>query len=193
VVPASAGDIARDLLVPGGIAAGAVTTAYHALALLVKTPLLAWSERVSPRWFSVGCLIVLALSTLAAGLATHPIALALALTFYGPASGGALSVAEGLLVESRAIAVPAMAVLGAATSPLHPLVSARAYASLPGRPALVNAVSATRAPIDALAPLLLAAIAVTWGSGTALLAIGVAPLGIALMAWRARSTITTKR
>jgi predicted MFS family arabinose efflux permease len=369
VVPASAGEIARDLWVPGGIAAGAIITAYHALALFVETPLLAWSERVSPRWFSVGCLVVLALSTLGAALSTHPLALALALTFYGPASGGAVSVAEGLLVESRPlerertlarinlagalgdlgvpivlaalsmlglgwrpalvgiaavaallaavharspeiermledstgedekteegeteeeepsifaalrlafgtprllgwafaitltslldevliafavvrmdaastleramavgawtagmlgglavlerridrmdgtrvllascavaaaalvvlamsdaieVAVPAMAVLGAATSSLHPLVSARAYASLPGRPALVNAVSSALAPIDAVAPLLLAAIAITWGPAAALLAIGLAPIGIALMARRAR-------
>ncbi len=391
VVPASAGDIARDLVIPGGLAAGAIITAYHALALFVETPLLAWSERVSPRWFSVACLTVLALATLGAALATSPIALALALIVYGPASGGALSVAEGLLVESRpaerertlarlnlsgalgdlgvpivlaalawlglgwrpamvvmagvamllalvharsreiermldregaesragtgsgtdadsdsgsgsasgagaadadsdsdpapsvlaalrlafgtpallrwalaitltslldevlvafavvrldaassleralavgawtvgvlgglvllerwidrldarrvllgacalaataliaiassddvAVAFPAMLVLGAATSPLHPLVSARAYAALPGRPALVNAVSSALAPIDAIMPLLLAAIALYAGPTFALLAIGIAPLGIALMAWRAR-------
>ena len=38
---------------------------------------------------------------------------------------------------------------------MHPLASARAYASLPGRPALVNAVASAFVPFDALCPLVL--------------------------------------
>lgn len=362
-MPASASEVARDLVIPGGLAAGAIITAYHALALFVETPLLAWSERVSQRWFSVACLTVLALSTLLAAIASEAWMLALALALYGPASGGAISVSEGLLVESRpderertmarinlagavgdlgvpvvlgamawlglgwrqalivmagcaallalvharspaldrllpggtddgdaeegagsvlatlrmafgtpqllkwsfavtltslldevliafamvrltdastleraiavggwtvglvgglfvlerwidrwdgarvlllasslatsalallvwspttGVATLAMMVLGVATSPLHPLVSARAYASLPGRPALVNAVASALAPLDALTPLVLAAIAMTWGPRVALGMIALAPLGIGVAALTSR-------
>jgi len=359
VVPASAGDVARDLAVPAGIAAGGIIAAFHVLAIFVEMPLLAWSERVSARWFSAASLSVLALVTFGAALSGGPIALAVCLALYGPASGCALAASEGLLVESRPeerertltrlnlagalgdLAVPillaalawlglgwrvalvlaaasaallaivhgsaraldqkltleagdegeesasvlealrfafgtrrllawcvagaltslldevlvafamvklgdasalerafavgawtaglvgglfvlerfvdrldsrkvllassvvvaaslstiactrdvvtasvALFVLGASSSTLHPLASARAYASLPGRPALVNAVAAGLMPFHMLAPLLLGALAHWFGTPVALLAILVAPIGIALAAWR---------
>ncbi len=357
VVPASAGDVARDLAVPAGIAAGGIIAAFHVLAIFVEMPLLAWSERVSARWFSAVSLAVLAVVTFGAALAGGPIALAVCLALYGPASGCALAASEGLLVESRPeerertltrlnlagalgdLAVPillaalawvglgwrsalvlaaasaallailhgsaraldqkltfeagedeapsvlealrfafgtrrlfawsvavalislldevlvafavvtlegaaplarafavgawtaglvgglavlerfvdrldsrkvllassavaaaslstiacthevvtvsvALFVLGASSSTLHPLASARAYASLPGRPALVNAVAAGLMPFHMLAPLLLGVLAHWLGAPAALLAILVAPIGIALAAWR---------
>jgi MFS family permease len=363
VLPASAGDVARDLAVPAGITAGGIITAFHVLAIFVEMPLLAWSERVSARWFSAVSLGVLALVTLGAALAGGPLALFVCLALYGPASGCALAASEGILVESRpeerertltrlnlagalgdlavplllaalawvglgwrvalamaaasaavlaiahgsakalhrivpvdavdddeydgeppsvlaalrfafgtrplltwsvavaftslldevliafavvrlegasplerAIAVGAWTVglvggllvlerwvdrldsrkvllgssavvatslialactsdveiawaalfaLGTSTSTLHPLASARAYASLPGRPALVNAVAAGFLPFDALAPLVLGALALWLGAPAAILAILVAPAGIALAAWKA--------
>jgi MFS family permease len=360
VTPASAGDVAHDLAVPAAIAAGGIITAFHALAIFVEAPLLAWSERISVRWFSAVSLAVLALVTLGAALAGGPIALVICLALYGPASGCALAASEGVLVESRPeerertltrlnlagalgdLAVPlllgalawlglgwraalvlaagaaallaivhayskaldralpveqadngekapsvfealrfalsvrpllawsvaaaltslldevliafavvrledasalarafavgawtvglvggllflerfvdrldprrvllasaavvaasllvlactrdvafasaALFVLGASTSTLHPLASARAYASLPGRPALVNAVAAALTPFDALAPLALGALALWFGTHAAILAILVAPIGITLAAWRA--------
>lgn len=359
VPPASASDVARDLVVPAGLAAGGIITAFHLLAIFVETPLLAWSERVSARWFSAASLAVLAAATLGAALAGSPLALAIALALYGPASGCALAASEGLLVESRPderertlarlglagalgdLAVPlllgalawaglgwrsamavaaasaallalthassraleralpsddeqeaeeprvidalrlafstrplllwsvaaaltslldevlvafvvvrleaataieraiavgawtvgvvgglvvveriadrieprrtllacsaivavclvvlaltgdvriasiALFVLGAATSPLHPLASARAYAALPGRPALVNAVASALGPFDLVAPLALAALALAWGAPAAILTIVIAPIGIALAALRA--------
>src|SRR6185503_8455069 len=98
-------------------------------------------------------------------------------------------VAGSLLVLAStseiAIASAALFVLGASTSTLHPLASARAYASLPGRPALVNAVASAFLPFDALAPLVLGALALGLGSPAAIVAILVAPAGIALAAWRA--------
>ena len=45
VLPATAGDVARDLAVPAGLAAGGIITAFHVLAIFVEMPLLAWSER----------------------------------------------------------------------------------------------------------------------------------------------------
>lgn len=357
MLPASAGDVARELGLPGALVAGGIITAFHLLAVFVETPLLAFSERVSVRVFSTAALTVLAAASLGAAL-SHSLGVLLAcLALYGPASGCALSASEGLLVESRPLerertlarlnlsgalgdlsvpvllgalawtglgwrhaigfaaltalalalihgtskaldvlpvgaadedetppvlealrfafsnrsllawslavsgtslldevliafvmvrleAASAMAravvvgawtvglvgglvvlerwierldsrrvllvsacvaaaalvavacaetvtaavagafVLGASTSPLHPLASARAYAALPGRPALVNAVAAAFVPLDALAPLVLSAIALRCGSEAALLAILVAPLGIAVAARR---------
>ncbi len=357
MLPASAGDVARELALPAGLAAGGIITAFHVLAIFVETPLLAWSERVTVRWFSAASLGVLACVSLGAALANAPFTLLVCLALYGPASGCALSASEGLLVESRPeerertlarlnlagalgdLAVPALLaglawlgfgwryamafaagaagllaivhggsralavrpvrsdddgetpavleslrlafsvrpllvwslavsctslldellvalvvvrldaasalgraivvgawtvglvgglgvlerhierldsrrvllaasgvaagalvviactadvtvvsaaafVLGASTSTLHPLAAARAYAALPGRPALVNAVSVALVPLDALAPLGLGALAVWLGVPAAMLAILVAPLGIALAALR---------
>ncbi|MCA9612063.1 MAG: MFS transporter [Sandaracinus sp.] len=385
VTPASAGDVARDLVVPAGLGAGAMITAFHLLAIFVEAPLLAWSERLSVRRFSSGALAVLAIACLGVALSTGPFVFVLCLALYGPASGSALAAAEGLLVEAkpderertiarltfagalgdlavptllgalawvglgwrtamvvagaiaawlalvhgraralerppprgdeeedddeeltvgwveggpiralpdggrgagtllrigsslrfalghrrllawsaavsltgwldevlvafamvrldhatalqRAIAVAswtigflpglflldrhvpridtrrallvasavaavalvvlarsgdvwvatgALFVLGAATSVLYPLAEARRYAALPGRPALVHAVGALFTPFDALAPLVLGAIAVTCGADVAVLAIVAAPLGLAWAAWRA--------
>jgi FSR family fosmidomycin resistance protein-like MFS transporter len=91
------------------------------------------------------------------------------------------------LAASPSVEVASLALfmLGASTSTLHPLASARAYAALPGRPALVNAVASAFTPFDALAPLALGALALWLGPEVALLALLVAPLGIALAAWKA--------
>ena len=76
-----------------------------------------------------------------------------------------------------------LALIGATSSTFHPLVKARAYASLPGRPALVNAVASALVPLDALAPLVLGAIAVHFGASAAVMALVIAPAGIFVMAW----------
>jgi hypothetical protein len=98
----------------------------------------------------------------------------------------AIGLASLALTHDPAIACGSLALVGAATSTFHPLVKARAYAALPGRPALVNATLAALVPLDALAPLVLGAIATGLGSSAALLALLVAPIGIGLAAWRAR-------
>jgi MFS family permease len=355
VAPASAPDLSSAIGLAPGATAGIVVTAFYGLAL-IETPLLAWSERVSARWFSAASLLALGLATVGAAFAHGPIALAICLALYGPAAGCALAVAEGVLVESSEnrertlarltiaaalgdLAVPALlfildrvgvgwrtafvvagavaivlalvhasarsldsavesedddeasivealrvafrtpallgwslacvlvnltdevlvafaavhlaslgadvratalaawtigglvglaaierwidrvrpmrllvvtcvvsaigltslalthhsliacaslALVGVATSTFHPLVKARAYASLPGRPALVNATLSALVPLDALAPLVLGAIATTYGSSAALLALLVAPIGVGLAAYRAR-------
>lgn len=372
MLPATAGDVARDLMMPAGLAAGGIITSFHVLAIFVEMPLLAWSERVSARWFSAASLGVLGLVTLGAALAGGPLTLAICLALYGPASGCALAAAEGMLLQARppearertltrlniagalgdllvplllgglvlvgcgwraalalaaasagllagvhacaraldgtlraddaahdeprdaerptvlaalryafghrrllvwslavaltslldevlvafamirleyaspferAIAVAAWTVgvllglfvlerwvdridsrkvliaasaaaltsllaiaassdvtfascalfaLGAATSPLHPLASARAYAALPGRPALVNAVAAAFVPFDAVCPLALGALALWLGPTAPLLAIALAPAGIALAARRLAESKATE-
>jgi hypothetical protein len=75
--------------------------AFHSLAFLLEAPLLAWSEQVRARWFSSASLAVVALSAFAAAIVPNGWSLLLALAVYGPASGCALSVAEGLLVEAE--------------------------------------------------------------------------------------------
>jgi hypothetical protein len=80
------------------------------------------------------------------------------------------------------VAAVALFVLGAGSAVLHPLVKARPYEALSGRPQLVNAVGAALVPIDALAPLLVGFVALHHGSALALGSLGVAPLGVALAA-----------
>lgn len=104
VAPASAPDIARSLGVPGGIVAGATIVCFHSLAFFVEPPLLAWSERVPARWFSAAALAALAVSAFGAAIFPSAWSLALALAVYGPASGCALAVAEGVLVEAEPLA-----------------------------------------------------------------------------------------
>lgn len=367
VAPASAADVARELLVPAGLLAGAIIAAFHSLAIFVEAPLLAFSERLPVGRFSGVALGVLALSCLGAALAEQAWVFLLCLALYGPASGCALSAAEGWLIEARPherertiarltlagalgdLAVPALLAalawvhggfraalviiavlaallacvhvlspelealprgdqgeeddqhsgvlsslrlafserallvwsgavgltslldevlvafavvhldhaspmeravavcmwtvgfmpglvwldrfadsmerrralliaavgatlslcvlamtshvwvasvalfgLGASTSVLYPLSSANAYAALPGRPALVNAVAAAFTPFDALAPLMLSVLALHFGSGAAILALVLAPLGIFVAAWRYSSPGRTR-
>ncbi|MEO7096397.1 MAG: MFS transporter [Polyangiales bacterium] len=101
VAPASAPDIARFLGVSGGVAAGAIIVAFHSLAFFLETPLLAWSERISARWFSTASLGAIAFASFLAAAFPGGVMLFVALAVYGPASGCALAIAEGLLVEAN--------------------------------------------------------------------------------------------
>jgi predicted MFS family arabinose efflux permease len=92
---------------------------------------------------------------------------------------GALAV-----THSPHFAAVAFLVLGFAASTLHPLSKARAYASLPNRPALVNAVASALLPFEMAAPLVLAVIAAHMGSAAAIAALLVAPAGVALAGLR---------
>lgn len=87
-----------------------------------------------------------------------------------------------VLAPDLGVAAVALFVLGASSAVLHPLVKARAYESLPGRPQLVNAVGAALVPIDAIAPLLVGFVAMHHGTALALASLGLAPIGIALAA-----------
>jgi MFS family permease len=88
------------------------------------------------------------------------------------------------LTRHLGLAVPILVVLGAASAVLHPLAMARAYASMPGRPALVSATLGVLVPIDAALPLVVGAVAHAFGSGAALAALLIAPIGVALAASR---------
>ena len=85
------------------------------------------------------------------------------------------------------ITTGSLLVIGAFGATLHPLAKARAYASLPGRPALVNALSSMLLALDMAAPIVLGLIAVRAGTSAAMLALEIAPLGVAYVAWREAS------
>jgi predicted MFS family arabinose efflux permease len=88
------------------------------------------------------------------------------------------------ITHSPRLAGVAFFVLGLAASTLHPLSKTRAYASLPNRPALVNAVASALLPFDMAAPIVLAVIAARMGSASAIAALLVAPVGVALAGLR---------
>jgi MFS family permease len=98
------------------------------------------------------------------------------------------AVALGLFAVTRApiVAVTALTIVGASASTFHPIAKARAYASLPGRPAVVNAIAGLLVPIDAIAPLVLSAIAARGGSRAAIFGLLVAPVFLGALALRDR-------
>lgn len=73
----------------------------------------------------------------------------------------------------------ALAVLGALVSTYYPLVHARAYASLPGHPGVVNAISSLFAPCDLAVPLAIGLVAERAGSEAALGVLAFVPVVMA--------------
>ena len=63
-------------------------------------------------------------------------------------------------------------------------MKARAYAALPNRPALVNAVGSALLWFDIAMPIVLGIVATRAGSAWAILGLLVAPLGVAIAALR---------
>jgi hypothetical protein len=92
------------------------------------------------------------------------------------------------LWQTRSIPVAALALgfLGGSAITFHPLLKARAYAALPGRPAMVNAVNALLQPAHLAAPLVLAALAGAHGTPAAIGVLCLAPALVLAAALRAR-------
>ena len=90
------------------------------------------------------------------------------------------------LTHSPAVAIVCMGVVGASAAAFHPLAKARAYAALPGRPAIVNALVSCLMPIDLLAPLAMGLLVTKVGAASAVGVLLVAPVGVGLaaIAWR---------
>lgn len=106
-------------------------------------------------------------------------------------AGAVACLAVIALTTSAIIATIALGLLGAFASGFHPIVKARAYAALPGRPAIVNAVTSLFIPVDIAIPLVLALIAGELGSSAAMLAFVAAPLALGLAALGALRTQRT--
>jgi predicted MFS family arabinose efflux permease len=98
----------------------------------------------------------------------------------------ALALAAFWLTRSVAVATLALGFVGAAAIAFHPLLKARAYAALPGRPAMVNAINALLQPAHVAAPLALAWVAGAHGTSAAMGLLCLAPLVVAVAAFRAR-------
>lgn len=75
----------------------------------------------------------------------------------------------------------ALALLGAVAAPQYALLQAKAYALLPGRPGVVNALAHAFVVVEIGAPLLLGALADVWGVGLALACLSLQPLGVLLV------------
>jgi predicted MFS family arabinose efflux permease len=90
------------------------------------------------------------------------------------------------LTRSPAAAALALGFVGAAAITFHPLLRARAYAALPGRPAMVSAINALLQPAHLASPLALAWVASAHGASAAIGLLCLGPLAVALAAFRAR-------
>lgn len=77
---------------------------------------------------------------------------------------------------STLVAGVMVAVVGGAAATFHPLTKARAYASLPGRPGVVNAVASAFAAVDLTAPILFGVLAASLGTRAAMLGLLAAPI-----------------
>lgn len=77
-------------------------------------------------------------------------------------------------------------VVGACAAPMYPIASAQAYAALPGRSGMVNAVGQIFAPLTLAAPWLIGMVADRFGLTVALALLLVQPLGLASAAWSLR-------
>jgi MFS family permease len=73
-----------------------------------------------------------------------------------------------LLASSLPLGAALLALTFAFAAPLHPVVSAQAFAALPGRSTLVNVINSSMATVELLIPLLLGAIADRYGVRAAL-------------------------
>jgi predicted MFS family arabinose efflux permease len=76
-----------------------------------------------------------------------------------------------------------MFAVGATASPLYPIVTAQAYAALPGRSGTVNAAGHLFTPVAMALPWLLGRLADRAGTFAALLVLVVEPLAILVIAW----------
>ena len=88
------------------------------------------------------------------------------------------------LTDDPSLAIALLAPVGASGAMLHPLAKARAYASLPGRPAIVNAVGSISVVVDLLAPISLGLLATHFGSAASVTTLLVAPIAVFWVAAR---------
>jgi DHA1 family chloramphenicol resistance protein-like MFS transporter len=102
--------------------------------------------------------------------------------------GAAVLAAAALLVlaltDDAYVAIGALFVIGASGATFHPITKARAYAALPGRPAIVNAMASSLSLLDLGTALGIAAVADILGSSGAVVALIVSPVVVGLVAAR---------
>jgi len=95
----------------------------------------------------------------------------------------AIAVTTLAVSHSTRMGTCALFLIGVAGSTLHPMAKARAYAALPSRPALVNAVGAVLLPFEMAAPVAIGIVATRAGSRWAIVCLLVAPVVVAIATW----------
>ena len=95
-------EIQREFGVSYGEAAGWLIFAMTAFATAVEPVIFLLADRYPKRRFVIGGLIALGISSIAAALAPTYWILFAALSFYGPASGAGVALAQAALAEARA-------------------------------------------------------------------------------------------
>lgn len=103
------------------------------------------------------------------------------------AAGGAAAYVAWVFAPSVAASSVLLFLTGLLCAPLYPIAMAQAYRALPGQPGMVNAMGHLFGPLDLLAPLLLGAVADSFGLAAALALLGAQPMGLLLISLRARS------
>jgi MFS family permease len=92
-----------------------------------------------------------------------------------------LALGAVVLAPSTAWLALALVALGASAAPQYALTQAKAYAALPGRPGVVNALGQVFVLVDIVGPLALGALADRAGVAAALACLVVQPLGVLLL------------
>jgi MFS transporter, FSR family, fosmidomycin resistance protein len=105
------------------------------------------------------------------------------------ASAGASIVALAAVVAAPSVAWlgVALGLLGAVAAPQYALLQARAYAMLPGRPGVVNALAQLFVVVDIVGPLVLGALADALGVRVALACLCVQPLTVLVVMLTSRA------
>lgn len=84
---------------------------------------------------------------------------------------------------SPAWMTPALLLLGLCAAPHYALLQARAYAQLPERPGLVNALAQATVVLDLCAPAAVGVVAQRWGLAVALSSLALQPLIVLTLVW----------
>lgn len=103
-------------------------------------------------------------------------------------AGAAVAYTGWLLAGGWPAAALALGATGFFAAAHHPLLTARAYATLPDRPSTVAAVSSLVAVLDLGVPVIIGLIADAWGVGAALVVLLVQPAGVIAAAAVARAS-----
>lgn len=98
--------------------------------------------------------------------------------------GTVLSFIAWLLLPPGLLSIGAMFVAGAFIAPMYPITKARAFASAPGRGALVGALDNVFMTFDIAAPVLLGLVADRWGVTLALAVLLLQPVIVVVLAAR---------
>ena len=149
------------------------------ITLFIDTRWPAFGATASQRNFALGAWVVAGFVTL---VATERVADRVdGRCILAVASVIAVGATVGLaLTRSTLVASVMVTLIGGCAATFHPLTKARAYASLPGRPGIVNALATALTVVDLTSPVVFGLVAAHTGSAGAMLALLAAPIVVGL-------------